>query len=94
MAMRGARLIQLTSRTISTLLFKVLGVWAICNAEMMAMIFFFFNRYKNKIAWSGDIAHDLKGDCFAPGSPFCKVCNSAPLCVNLCVTHMYYVMHK
>ncbi len=39
MAIHGVRLRRLTSRTISTLLFGELIAWAICNVEMMAMIF-------------------------------------------------------
>ncbi len=42
------RLKQLTSRTISTLLFKELGAWAICNAEMMFAISFFLIKVKTK----------------------------------------------
>ncbi len=40
MAMHSARLRWLTSRMISTLLFEEFTTWAICNAEMMAIICF------------------------------------------------------
>jgi hypothetical protein len=48
MAMRGARLKQLTSRMISTLLFREHATWAICNAEMMVAISFFLTNVKTK----------------------------------------------
>ncbi len=93
-AMRGARLIQLTSRTISTLLFKGLSFWAICNAKMMATIFFFLMDVKMKQVGAVTLLVTLKGNYFVLSSPFCKICNNAFLCENLCVACMYYVMHK
>jgi len=48
MARCGARLTQLTSKTISTLFFKQLGAWAICDVEMMVAIFFFLTNVKTK----------------------------------------------
>ncbi len=94
MAMRGARLIQLTSRRISTLLFKGLSVWAICNAKMIVTIFFFLMDVKMKQPGAMTLLMILKGNFFALSPPFCKICNNAPLCENLCVACMYYVMHK
>jgi len=56
--------------------------------------FFLFNNCRNETTWIGDVVHDVQGGRFAHGPPFCKICNSTPFCVNLCVTCMYYVMHK
>jgi len=64
MAMRGARLIQLTSRRISTLLFKGLSVWAICNAKMIVTIFFFLMDVKMKQPGAMTLLMILKGNFF------------------------------
>jgi hypothetical protein len=55
---------------------------------------FFLNKCKNKTTWIGIIIHDLRGGYFASGPPFCKICNSAFFYVNMCVAHMYYVVHE
>ncbi len=56
--------------------------------------FFLLNKCTHEIAWIGDIVHDLQGGRFALGPPFCKIYNTALLCVNLCAVRMYYIMHK
>jgi hypothetical protein len=48
MARCDARSTQLTSKTISNLLFKQLDAWAICNVEMMDVISFFLTNVKTK----------------------------------------------
>jgi len=55
--------------------------------------FFFLNKCRNETTWIGDV-RDLQGSCFAPNPPFCKICNSAPFYVNMCVACMYYIVHK
>ncbi len=52
------------------------------------------NGTPNEIAWIGDIIHNFNKDCFALDPPFCKLYNVMPFCVNTCVAHMYYIMHK
>jgi hypothetical protein len=78
---------------ISTLLFEKFIAQAIYNVEMMAAIFF-LNKCRIEIAWIENVVHDLQGRRFAFDPPFCKIYNSVPFCVNLCATHMYYVVHK
>ncbi len=56
--------------------------------------FFLFNKCRNKTTWIGNVVHDLQGGHFAPGPPFCKICNNVPFYVNMCVARMYYVVHK
>ncbi len=56
--------------------------------------FFLLNKCRNKTTWIGNMVHDLQGGCFALDPPFCKICNNALFCVNICVARMYYVMHK
>jgi hypothetical protein len=55
---------------------------------------FFLNKCRNKIVWNGDIVHELQKYRFALGLPFCRTYNIAPLFVKLCLTCMYYIMHK
>ncbi len=40
------------------------------------------------------MVHNFQGGHFVPDPPFCKICNNAPLCVNLCANCMYYIVHK
>ncbi len=48
MAMHGTRLKQITSRTISTLIFEKLVAWVICNVKMMLTISFFLTNVETK----------------------------------------------
>jgi hypothetical protein len=57
-------------------------------------IFFFLNKCRNETTWISDVAHNLQGGCFSPSPPFCKICNNTPFYVNMCVTCMYYIVHK
>jgi hypothetical protein len=50
-AMCGARLKWLTSRMISTLLFRKYATWAIYNARMMVIISFFLTNVEMKQFW-------------------------------------------
>jgi hypothetical protein len=56
--------------------------------------FFFLNTFKNKIAWSGNIVHNFKGNYLIPSPPYCKIYNNVPLCANMFVARMYYIVHK
>ncbi len=56
--------------------------------------FFLLNECRNETTWIGEVVHDLQGGFFADSPPFCKMCNNTPFYVNLCATHMYYIVHK
>jgi hypothetical protein len=75
------------------LFFEKHAAWAICNARMMDAISFFLTNVELKQLGLVTLFMTL-GGCFAPGPPFCKICNSAPFYVNMCVACMYYVVHK
>ncbi len=55
--------------------------------------FFLLNKCRNE-TWISDVVHNLQGGYFVPSPPFCKIYNNTPFYVNMCVTYMYYIVHK
>ncbi len=56
--------------------------------------YFILNGSPNEIAWIGNNVQGLNKDYFAFSSPYYKIYIVVSFCVNSCVAHTYYIMHK
>lgn len=56
--------------------------------------YFLLNAITNENVWSGDTMFHLSKQSYVPSSPYCKICSNPHLCVDTCVTWIYYVVHK
>lgn len=56
--------------------------------------YFILNGIPNEIAWIGNNVQGLNQDHFTPSLSYYKIYNVVSFCVNSCVVHMYYIMHK
>ncbi len=55
--------------------------------ENDACDFFLLNKCRFETIWSGNVVHELQGDPFALGPPFCRTYNTTPSVSNCLAMH-------